>query len=145
MPSLPPALAAALGGGAPQAGAGTAPGQPPFGSSPMTAPTPPKGLQGEGAALVAEAKRMMEAALAKPGCGAETELGQALLKSLEAIGKVLPEGAVTPGMQNAGMQQWMMQGRRENPMAAITAALGAGGGGPPGGAPPAPPGGPLPG
>ena len=73
---------------------------------------------------MAEAKRMLEAAVSKPGLGAETEVGQAILKSLELIGKVLPDGAVTPGMQNAGMQQWMMQGRRENPMAAIIAALG---------------------
>lgn len=92
---------------------------------------------------MAEAKRMLEAAVSKPGLGAETEVGQAILKSLELIGKVLPDGAVTPGMQNAGMQQWMMQGRRENPMAAIIAALGQGGG--QGGAPPTPGGGPLPG
>jgi len=109
----------------------------------MTAPTPNRGMQGEGLSLVAEAKRMLEKALSMPGLGAETDIGQAILKSLEAIGKVLPEGTVTPGMRDAGMQQWMMQGRRENPMAAIIAALqGGGGGGTP--AAPAPGGAELP-
>ncbi len=95
-------------------------------------------------ALVAEAKRMLEAAVSKPGLGAETEVGQAIIKSLGLLGKVMPEGTVTPGMQNAGMQQWMMQGRRENPMAAIIAALGQGGGGQPGGGAPQPGPKPLP-
>jgi hypothetical protein len=110
----------------------------------MTAPTPNRGMQGEGLSLVAEAKRMIEKSIKMPGMGAETDIGQANLKWLAAIGKVLPEGTVTPGMRDAGMQQWMMQGRRENPMAAIIAALqgGGGAGGAPGGAPaaaPAPP------
>jgi hypothetical protein len=152
MPELPPALRAAIGG-PPPAGANTQPGQPPFGSSPVTAPTPNRGAQGQGLALVAEAKQMLEKALSLPGLGAETEIGQAILQSLEKIGKVLPDGAVSPGVQNAGMQQWMMAGRRENPMQAILAALqqgGAGGGapgGPPGGGAPPPPtpgGGPIP-
>lgn len=124
-------------GGHPQAGAGTAPGQPPFGSSPMTAPTPNRGMQGEGLALVAEAKRMLEKAVSMPGLGAETDIGQAILKSLESIGKVLPEGTVTPGMQNAGMQQWMQQARRDGPQANIIAAL-QGGAGAGAGAPPPP-------
>lgn len=81
---------------------------------------------------------MLEKAVSMPGLGAETDIGQAILRSLEAIGKVLPEGAVTPGMQAAGMQQWLMQGRRENPMASIIAALGSGAGG--GGQPPPSPG-----
>jgi hypothetical protein len=92
-------------------------------------------MQGEGLSLVAEAKRMLEKAISMPGLGAETEVGQAILKSLENIGKVLPDGAVTPGMQTAGMQQWMMQGRRDNPMNAIMAALGGGGAGGGAGAP----------
>lgn len=112
----------------------------------MTAPTPNRGMQGEGMALVAEAKKMLEKAISLPGLGAETEIGQAILSSLEKIGKVLPDGAVTPGMQQAGMQQWMMAGRRDNPMNAIIAALSGGqGGGAGGGGPPSPPpGGSLP-
>ncbi len=105
-------------------------------------------MQGEGLALVAKAKEMLEKAVAMPGLGAETEIGQAILQSLEKIGKVLPDGAVTPGLQQAGMQQFMMAGRRDAPIQAILAALqqqgGAGGGaGAPGGAPPQPPGGAL--
>lgn len=78
---------------------------------------------------MSEAKRMLEKAVAMPGLGAETKLGQAILKSLEAIGRELPEGTVTPGMQTAGMEQYMLQRRQNNPMDNIIAALGAGGGG----------------
>lgn len=113
----------------------------------MTGPVPNRGMQGEGAALVAQAKAMLEKAVSMPGLGAETEIGQAVLKSLEMIGKVLPEGAVSPGLQNAGMQKFMMSERRDAPMQAILAAL-QGGGGAPGGSPPPgapPPSGPSPG
>src|SRR5215469_12895455 len=115
MASLSPALQAALGGHPPP-GAGTAPGQPPFGSSPMTGPVPNRGMQGEGLALVAQAKDLLEKAVTMPGLGAETEIGQAVLESLTKIGKHLQDGAVSPGMQNAGMQKFMMQERRDAPM-----------------------------
>lgn len=146
-------LAAMGGGGAtPPPGAGTLPGQPSFGSNPLTPPVPPRGLEGEGAALVANAKELLEKAIATPGLGAETKLGQAVLKCLELIGKELADGAVTPGQQNAGFQQFMLARRAQNPMEAIARAIGgpAGGapppGAPPGGAPPPPTpgGGPMP-
>jgi hypothetical protein len=135
--------------GAPPAAAGagmTLPGQPPFGHTPITPPTPPRGLQAEGVSLVANAKAMLEKAIATPGVGAETKIGQAVLKALELIGRELPDGTVTPGQQSAGMEQFMLQQRQANPMQQIIAALGAGGGGPappgggppPGGAPPMP-------
>lgn len=147
MPPLSPAILAALGG-SPPAGAGTPPGTPPFGSMPLTPPVPPHGLQAEGASLVAEAVKMLQAAISKPGMGAETKLGQAILKALEAIGRELPDGSVTPGMRNAGMEQWMLQRRQTNPMEAITAAIGGPGAGapppPPGAGMPAPPGGAIP-
>jgi hypothetical protein len=131
------------GGGAPPPGAGGAPGQPLFGSNPLTPPVPPHGLNAEGAALIANAKELLEKAIAMPGIGAETKLGQAVLKALEAIGRELPDGAVTPGQQNAGMQQFMLARRQTHPMEAIARAIGgpAGGGAPP---PGAPPGGPPP-
>ncbi len=115
----------------------------------MTAPTPNRGAQGEGLALVAKAKEMLEKAISLPGLGAETEIGQAILNSLEKLGKVLPDGAVSPGIQNAGMQQFMMAGRRDAPIQAILAALqqggaGGGAGAAPGAPPPPPPGGSLP-
>jgi len=140
---------AALGGGGatpPPAGAGTAPGQPPFGAGPMTPPVPPQGLSAEGASLVANAKQLLEAAISKPGLGAETKLGQAILKALEAIGRELPEGTVTPGQVDAGMQKFLLHARQTNPMQALAAAIGGPGGAPPGmppgGAPPLPGGAP---
>src|SRR5215469_13461815 len=144
MPALPPALQVAMGG-QPPAGAGTAPGQPPFGSSPVTGPVPNRGMQGEGLALVAKAKDLLEKSVSMPGLGAESEIGQTVLKFLADLGKHLPDGAVTPGLQNAGMQKFMMSERRDAPIQAILAALQQGGGaGGAGAAPPAGPGGPLP-
>jgi|SRR5215469_4091234 len=144
MPPLNPALLQAMGGRPPSpvAGAGTLPGQPPFGSSPISAPVPHRGLQGEGVALISHAKQLLEKAIGTPGMGAETELGQAILKALEVLGKQLPEGVVTPGMERAGMEQFMLQHRQNAPMMNIMAAMGQGGA--PGGAPPAAPPGPIP-
>jgi hypothetical protein len=105
----------------------------------MTPPVPHRGLEGKGMALVSQAKKMLEEAIATPGLGAETEVGQAVLKSLQLIGKVLPDGTVSPGMENAGMEQFMLQARQQNPMQQIIAALGQHAGGAPPGAAPAPP------
>ena len=106
----------------------------------MTPPVPPRGLQGKGAALVSNAINLLREAIATPGMGAETEIGQAVLKSLTMLGKALPDGTVTPGQENAGMQQFMLQARQQNPIQSIIAALGqGGGGGAPGGAPTPPP------
>src|SRR5262249_3955535 len=126
----------------PPPGAGGLPGQPPFGSMPMTPPVPPRGMQAEGAALVANAKELLEKAIATPGLGAETKLGQAVLKCLELIGKELADGTGRPGQQNAGMQQFLRARRQTTPMEMIARAIG----GPAGGAPPpgAPPGAPPP-
>lgn len=92
-------------------------------------------------ALVANAKKLLEAAISKPGLGAETKVGAAVIKALESLGKAISDGSVSPGMESAGMQQWMLQQRQANPQHNIIAALGQGGGAPP---PGAPPGGPVP-
>jgi hypothetical protein len=115
-------------------------------------------MQAESASLVQNAIDMLEKAIAMPGMGAETKLGQAILKTLELLGKEMPPGTVTPGQQNAGMQQFMLARRQTNPMEMIARAIGGPAGGappgappgmpPPGGAPPMPPptpgGGPMP-
>lgn len=97
-----------------------------------------RGLQVKGMSLVTQAKKLLEQALGpEGGIGSETPVGQAILKSLEAIGKALPEGSMTPGLERAGMQQFMMGQRQTNPMMNIMAAMGQGQGGPaPGGMPP---------
>lgn len=135
MPSLPPQLASAMGGQPPvqPAGAGTLPGQPPFGSSPMTPPVPHRGLEGKGMALVAQAQKLLQEAIAQPGLGAETPVGKAIVDCLKALGKAVPDGAVSPGQESAGMQQFMLQQRQQNPLTNLIAALGQGA---PGGAPP---------
>lgn len=113
----------------------------------MTAHVPNRGMEGEGTALVANAQKLLQAALNKPGLGAETKVGAAIVKALQALGKAVADGAVSPGMENAGMQQWLVQQRQQGPQQNIMAMLGHGGGAPPGGPPGGgapPPGGPVP-
>jgi len=126
----------------PVAGAGTPPGQPPFGSSPVTQPTPNRGLQAGALGIVAQAVRLLEKAL--PMLGAETEPGKDVMRALPMLSKHIPPGAMSPGVENTALQQLMMQQRQQAPMLqALRAMQGgqAGGGQPPGGggAPPAPP------
>jgi len=103
----------------------------------MTPPVPHRGLQVRGMALVENAKRLLEQALVQDGLGAETEIGQAILKSLQMLGKAIPEGSATPGLERAGMEQFMLQQRQGNPLNSIIAALKQqGGGGQPQPAPP---------
>jgi hypothetical protein len=126
----------------PVAGAGTSPGQPPFGSSPVTMPTPNRGAEASGMALVKGAYDMLAKAL--PGLGFGTKPSEAVRKAMDLLAK-LPElaSSVTPGAQNAGMEQFLMERRQISPLLAqLAAAQGGGAGGaPPGGAAPPAPGG----
>jgi len=122
----------------PVAGAGTPPGQPPFGSSPVAQPTPNRGLQAGALGIVAQAVRLLEKAL--PMLGAETEPGKDVMRALPMLSKHIPPGAMNQGVENTALQQLMMQQRQQAPMlAALRAMQGgqAGGGGQ--AAPPAPP------
>ena len=76
MAELPP-----MPGMAP-AGAGTAPGQPPFGSSPVQMPTPDRGNQAAAMAQLSWAVKILEGAL--PLLGATSEPGQAVMTALKA-------------------------------------------------------------
>lgn len=92
-------------------------------------------------ALIERATRMLEKAL--PGLGAETEAGQAVMKSIASLSKHVPEGTTSPGIQQTAMQNFLMQLRQNAPQQGVLAALGQGGAAP-GGAPPAPPPRPIP-
>lgn len=78
---------------------------------------------------------------------AEPEVGPQLMKAVESLRKLVPEGAVPKGIGDAAQQQFMQKERQTAPiLAALQALKGAGGGGPPGAAPGgAPPGMPGPG
>lgn len=90
-----------------------------------------------GLALVQKAKDMLEKAL--PLIGSEHELAQATLTFLQKIGKHIQDGAVSPGVADTAMQQFMAAQRGAAPQAALLSALRGGAAG--GGAPPMPPGG----
>ena len=113
-------------GGMPQPGAGTQPGQPPFGSSPVSAPTPNRGLQAAGLAQVVWAIRLLEKAL--PSIGAATPPGKDILKAISSLTKHVPAGAASPGMEQTALQGLMQQSKQEAPqLQAMRAATAQGG------------------
>ncbi len=122
-------------GAPPQAGAGTMPGQPPFGPSPTTMPTPNRGHQAAGLAQVAVAVRILEKAL--PMLGAESEPGGIVMKTITNLAKLVPQGSTSQGVENQAMQGLMQQQKQEQPMLQVMRSMGQGGAGqPPGGASP---------
>ena len=130
-------------GGSPPAapvGAGTAPGQPPFGSSPTSVPTPNKGNEAAGAAQLGVIINLMAKAL--PMLGAHTEPGRVMMKAMTDLGKYVPPGAVSPGLTQTTIEQMLAKQRQAGPQIAAMRG-GAPGGAPPGapppGAPPMPP------
>lgn len=86
--------------------------------------------------LVQKAKELCEKAL--PLVGAENEIGQAVMTFLQKVGKILSDGAVTPGVAENAMMQFMAQQRQDGPQNMILQALARGqaGGAPPGAPPP---------
>ena len=134
MPALP--IAAAPGGpgpaGMPPVGAGTAPGQPPFGSSPMTMPVPNAGLKAAALAQLQWAVRIMEKALPMLGIGSDE--GKSVMKALTSLSKLVPPGSTSPGVENSALQQMMLQARQEQPMLSMLKGGQAGGAGMPPGA-----------
>ena len=101
----------------------------------MTMPTPNRGQEAASLAMIRNAVDMLTKALS--GLGAESEPGQAILTALKALSKHVPQGATTPGAQQAGMQQFMMEQRQKAPLLAALAAMRGGGAGPNAGGPPA--------
>lgn len=128
---IPPMLP---GSTPPALGAGTQPGQPPFGSSPAQMPTPDRGGQAAALALVSTAVRILERAL--PQLGAGSDPGKDVMKALQNLTKHVPPGATSPGVENSAMQQMMLAGKQEQPQQQVLAAMGQGQAPMPGGAPP---------
>ena len=98
----------------PVAGAGTPPGQPPFGASPATPPTPNAGFQAAGKAKLALSVRIIESALSELGVG--TDEGRDALKALQTLSKHVAPGSVPPGVEMAmlnGLIQKVRQGQAQ--------------------------------
>jgi hypothetical protein len=136
---MPPPFGPAQAGSPPVAGAGTLPGQPPFGASPLTMPTPNRGNENAARAAVRGAVGVLQGSLKDAGIG--TPLADGIMKAIEGLSKLVKEGDVSPGAQNTQMQKFMMEQRQMAPLlAALAQSKGAGAGA--GGPPAMPPGGP---
>ena len=109
----------------PQAGAGTAPGQPPFGSSQVQAPTPNRGLQAKSMEKVKVAVRLLELAL--PELGASTPQGQAVMKAITSLSRQVGQGAPGGGVEKSELQSLMLNAKQQQPMMDMLRAQGAGG------------------
>lgn len=114
---------------------------PPMGASPVTMPTPNKGLEAAGLQKLAVVLKQLESLV--PQLGATSEPGAAVLKAINALAKFAPNGSVTPAAEKGQAEQMMMQAIKANQQ--MQALKQGGGGGPPGppgggGAPPQMPG-----
>lgn len=132
--ALPPGIAPPPQG----LGAGTAPGQPPFGSSPMQMPTPNRGLEASALAEVSSAVKLLEKSL--PALGAGSPAGKEVLSCIQKLAKLVPPGSMDKGVEQSSLQNLMLQQKQENPMLNALRAMGQNSGAAPAGAPPqAPP------
>lgn len=100
------------------------PGQPPFGSSPLTMPVPNHGAEVEAIALIRGAVTALKEALRslEPG----SELFRTVNKVMEQLERDVPAAQVTPGIERAAMMRFMMAQRRQNPLLGVLAAQHAG-------------------
>jgi hypothetical protein len=62
-----------------------------------------------------------------PMLGSGSPAGKEVMKSLTSLGKLVPAGATSSGMENNAQQQLMMQQRQQAPMLAALRAQGQGG------------------
>lgn len=98
-----------------QAPSGAGAGQPPFGSSPATAPTQNQGYQAQGLAGLSMVVKGLEKLV--PLIGATSPVGQDVLESIKRLAKHIPPGTVSPAAEQNQMQRMMlaqaqMQGMR---------------------------------
>ena len=116
-PVAPQSLPTVGQGGAP----GAAPPGPPGGA---TMPTPNRGLQANGLALISAAVKVLLRALQV--LGPETEPGKDALKAVTALSKHIPPGSTSPGIENNSFQQLQQQQRQDAPMLNVMRAQSGG-------------------
>ncbi len=99
----------------PMVGQGGAPGAPPMGGAGgATMPTPNRGHQAAGAAMVQQAVRLLEKSLSM--LGAESEPGIAVMKSITNLAKHIPPGSTSPGVEQSALQKMMQEQKAQQPM-----------------------------
>ena len=88
--------------------------QAPFGTSPVTGPTPNAGFEAAGVQRLGIVIKMMTDIL--PLVGATSELGQALMKNISALAKFVPPGAVTPAAEKQNIEQMAFRNAQNTQM-----------------------------
>jgi len=81
---------------------GGQPPQPPFGATPATGSTPNKGYEAAGLQKLGVVVKQLEALL--PEVGAGSDIGKAVLESLNKLVKFVPAGSVTPAAQKNSIE-----------------------------------------
>ena len=121
--SAPPAPAPSpMGASAPPGmGAGATTGQPPFGSSPVSQPTPNRGMEAAGLARLSVVVRLLEEVV--PLLGVSTPPGKDVIKALNTLAKHIPAGSVPPGVQQSTLQALMQKNQQMSPQIAAVRAM----------------------
>jgi hypothetical protein len=81
---------------------GGQPAQPPFGQTPATGATPNKGYEAAGLQELGVIVKQLEKIL--PQVGAGSDVGKAVLDSLNKLVKFVPAGSVTPAAQKNSIE-----------------------------------------
>ena len=93
---------------------GGQPAQPPFGQTQATGATPNKGYEAAGLQKLGVVVKQLESLL--PEVGAGSDIGKAVLESLNKLVKFVPAGSVTPAAQKNSIeaqQRQMAQGNQQ--------------------------------
>ena len=91
---------------------GGQPAQPPFGATPATGSTPNKGYEAAGLQKLGVVVKQLEALL--PEVGAGSDIGKAVLESLNKLVKFVPNGSVTPAAQKNSIEAQQRQMAQNN-------------------------------
>jgi len=102
------------------------PAQPPFGSTPATGSTPNKGYEAAGLQELGVIVKHLEAIL--PKVGASSEVGKAVLESLNKLVKFVPAGSVTPAAQKNSIEAMQRNAAQNNAQMQSLQAMRQGGG-----------------
>ncbi len=129
MPEQTPAAATQRPPGQPGQG-----GQPPFGVSPASGPTPNKGLEAAALQRLGSITKQLTELLSLSG--AMSDVGKVVLEVLPKLTKLVPPGSVSPASEKNHIEQMQMKNTQQNSqMQALKAQqmqqAGQGGGGQP--------------
>ena len=99
--------------------------QAPFGSSPVTGPTPNKGFEAAAGQRMGLIVKQLQDMLQLVGAG--SDMGKDVLKMLNIGVKLVPSGSVSPAAERGNLERQMMQNSQNNQQMAALKAQGAGG------------------